>query len=131
MKKIVFVIGLVVLFALAASPLAKRAWLGKTLSAREVAARWGAEPFDAAKFKNGDFKTRSKMAATLMGSKELLNKGPDEIRNILGPWDGYLSADILPAYIIWDGRIAGGDSWQLVFLLDKSHKTSEIIVNKN
>lgn len=131
MKKVFFISAVIILFALAASPLAKRAWIGKTLTAKEVAARWGTEPFDSEKFKNGAYKVRSKMTWALMGSKEMLGKGPAEVRELLGPWDGYLSADILPAYIIWDGRIEGGDSWQIVFLLDKSHKTSEIVVNRN
>lgn len=131
MRNALIVIGLVTLFALAASPLAKRAWVGKTLSETEVAARWGKVPLDNQKFKESDYKIRAKMAWAAMRSKELLGKTPAEIRAELGPWDGYLSADILPAYIIWDGRIEGGDSWQLVFLMDKSHKISEIIVNRN
>lgn len=131
MKKFFVIAGVIMLFALAASPLAKRAWIGKTLSAKQVAARWGTEPFDGAKFKSGDYKIRAKMAWALMGSKVFVGKGPAEIRESLGPWDGYLSADILPAYIIWDGRLEGGDSWQIVFLLDKSHKTTEIVVNRN
>lgn len=66
-----------------------------------------------------------------MSSKELFGKGAAEIRALLGDWDGYYWSDAFPAYIIKDGRLDHGDTWQIVFLLDRRWKTSEIIVHKN
>lgn len=131
MKKVILATLSVLVVGYGCVSLAKHFWRGETKSVSAVEKQWGHEPFDAAKFKSGDYKARAKMAASMMTSKVLIGKSIDDIEKLLGTWDGYYFTDMFPAYIIQDGRIEKGDSWQIVFLLDKNYKTSEIIVHKN
>lgn len=76
-----------------------------------------------------DINARAKMTADLL-KKQNLFKGQTvrEIKNALGNPDGFYFTDIYPAYLI---DMTTDDSWQIVFLLDKEHKVSELIVHKN
>lgn len=111
--------------------IAKYEWRSEPQSYTQVQNRWGSEPFDIVKFKEGGYKIRAKMAAALMKSKEFLGKDPTEIRAQLGDWDGYYFTDTYPAYIIQSRREGSDETWQIVFLLNRRYKTTEIIVNKN
>ncbi|MGE0763054.1 MAG: hypothetical protein AB7N80_07235 [Bdellovibrionales bacterium] len=111
---------------------AKHFWRGKTLSTQEVARQWGAAPFDAVKFKEGDEKVRAAMAHSMLTKrKEFIGKSVLEIRGQLGMPDGYYFSDVFPAYMIHRGKGANEDSWQIVFLLTNERRVDDVIVHKN
>lgn len=131
LSQTLFVMGFLALFVYGSISIAKFKWRGETLSVAEVRARWGSELFDAAKFKAGDYKVRAKMAASILKDKPVVGMSIDRIRPLLGNWDGYYFNDAFPAYIIQDGQIEHGETWQLVFVFDQNRKIKEIFVNKN
>ena len=71
------------------------------------------------------------MAYSLIKSEKYLGKSVSEIRQELGDPDGYYFSDTYPAYIITDAVNKGVDVWQIVFLIDKNRKISEVVVHKN
>lgn len=121
----------VLAFALSAFVYASHPWLGKTLSASQVRDRWGDEVFEETKFKNGDVKSRAKMAFSLLSSKKMLGLKAAEVRTRLGDFDGHYFSETYPTYLIQVANKAGEESWQIVFLIDKDRKTREVIVHKN
>lgn len=131
MKKLFVVLfvfgGLVSLFAGA-----KHFWRGETLGLKQAERRWGFQEFDEKRFREASITEKSKMTASLLKLQEKY-KGMDvtEIRNRFGDYDGFYFSDMYPTYIIEEGKNAKDDTWQLVFLLDRAHKISEIIVHKN
>lgn len=131
MRKSGLIVVSIVVLAFCGLAVAKHFWRGKTMSVPAVEKTWGHDPFDACRFREGDAKTRSKMAKSMMSSKQFIGKSSEEIRKELGSWDGYYFPDMFPAYIIQDGRIEKGDTWQIVFLLDQHQKVTEVIVHKN
>jgi hypothetical protein len=111
---------------------AKHFWRGETMPKSQVAKKWGQGSFDLQKFKNGDEKTRAAMAfAILQNQKQFIGKDRAQIRVELGDFDGFYFSDMFPAYMIESGSTQAEDSWQLVFLLDRNEKVSEVIVHKN
>lgn len=110
---------------------AKHFWRGQTLPVDKVAQTWGTEAFDAKKFRDGGVAVRAKMASSVLRLNPLKGKTPEEVRSALGSWDGYYFSDMFPAYIIQDGRVQSGGTWQIVFLLDRKQRISEVIVHKN
>lgn len=111
---------------------AKHFWRGETLSARQVKEKWGDASFQADTFRAGSEETRAKMAYDLMkNSKKFIGKDRAEIRAILGDFDGFYFSDMFPTYIIATAKKAGDSTWQIVFILDRNEKVSEIIVHKN
>lgn len=131
MRKFSLFIVSIAVFSFCGFAVAKHFWRGETMSVSKVEKTWGNAPFDAKKFRDGDVKARAKMAKSILSSKQFIGKFADEIRTELGSWDGYYFSDMFPAYIIQDGRAENGDTWQIVFLLDRQQKVSEIIVHKN
>lgn len=116
----------------AASLSAKHFWRGKTLSAQEVAQKWGVGEFDTTKFKTGDEKVRASMAySAIIKKKDFVGKLVTDIRQQLGAPDGYYFSDVFPAYMIYRGQGEKEDSWQLVFLLSNERRVSDVIVHKN
>ena len=93
---------------------------GDFLSIKKVEKRWGKTQFSAAQFKKGDMKVRASMAVSLMKNEKLLGKTNIEIWQLLGRHDGRYFSSIIPAYIIEDKSMIGGDVWQIVFFLDKN-----------
>ncbi len=108
-------------------------WKGETLSSSEVKKRWGNEPFDVGRFKSGNTAIRATMAYSLMKEKKdlFIGKPAIEIRELLGPNEGYYFTDIYPVYFIQEGKDHTEDTWQIVFLIDRNEKVAEIIVHKN
>jgi hypothetical protein len=109
---------------------AKHFWRGDTMSAKQAEKKWGTSPFDAEKFKNSR-ENRAKMTASALRSKSLIGKDRVQIREALGAHDGYYFTDMYPAYIVSDESKTGGDTWQLVYLLDGDYKVKEVILHKN
>lgn len=50
---------------------------------------------------------------------------------MLGDHDGYYFSDMFPAYMIHRGKTREEKSWQIVFLLDRKQRVSEVVVHKN
>ena len=67
----------------------------------------------------------------LKNQKQYIGKSISEIREIFGPYSGYYFSDMFPTYFIEIARTRQEDSWQIVFLIDRKEKISEIIVHKN
>ncbi len=106
-------------------------WRGETMSIKKIEKKWGASTFDATKFKNGDLKIKSAMAASLIKLKKYIGKSVEEVRNQLGDPDGYYFSDVYPAYIIEEGQTRDQDTWQIVFLLNQKRLVTGVIVHKN
>ena len=108
--------------------------VGETMSIQKVCKRWGKTPFDLEKFKsasNNEF-IRAQMACSLLKKqKQFRGKDRVEIRSIFGDYDGHYFSDMFPTYMIEIAKKRGEDSWQIVFLIDRKEKISEIIVHKN
>lgn len=106
-------------------------WGGKTMSAREVKAKWGDEKYDAKKFKDGGYEHKAKMAYSIMQDKSLIGKTFMEIREIFGPPEGFYFIDTYPAYIITRGKDRSEDTWQIVFRIGDGYKVRDIIMHRN
>jgi len=104
---------------------------GITLPIKKVEKRWGKQKFDLAKFKLGDKTSRAAMAASLIKNKDLIGKTNAEIFKLLGYGDGYYFSDLIPAYLIEDNSLKGGEVWQIVFILGNQSKVKSIHVHKN
>jgi hypothetical protein len=107
-------------------------WRGKTMSAAAATERWGSTPFDAEGFREGDAKTRASMAASIQKrAKEFKGKSVLEIREMLGPTDGFYFSDVNPTYLVQIGKDRTEETWQLVFLLNSKRLVEDIIIHKN
>lgn len=73
----------------------------------------------------------SMTCSLLKNQKKFIGKWYYEIRDLLGPHSGYYFSEFFPTYLIESAKKKGKDSWQIVFLLDRKQKISEIIVHKN
>jgi len=93
---------------------------------------WGESPFDADKFKNGDEAARASMAVSILKNpKPFIGKTVPELRQILGPQTGFYRFDMNPAYIISESDKADGDTWQILFLIDRHYKIKSVKIHKN
>ena len=107
-------------------------WRGDTMSAKEAEKRWGKIEFNAEKFKNSDLKVRSLMAASIQENEKLFKgKSVLEIRELLGPTDGFYFSDVYPTYLIQVGKNHSEETWQLVFLLNNKRNVEKVIIHKN
>ncbi len=99
------------------------------MSKAKVGQRWGRVDFSKDKFKSGDYKVRASMAFSMLNQeKSFTGKTIPTIREELGDPDGFYFTDMYPAYLI---DLKEDDSWQIVFLLDRNYKVSELILHKN
>lgn len=131
MKKIIsiFFVSLALIFS--KNLIAQSFWGGKTMSAKEVKAKWGDEKYDLKKFKEGSYEIKSKMAYSIMTDRTLIQKPYEEIKNIFGPNEGFYFVDTYPTYIIQRGKSHSEETWQLVFRMDNQYKVRDIIMHKN
>lgn len=131
MKKIIVLLLVLTTFVTTWS-FAKHFWRGEVINSAEVKKRWGKTPLDETKFKAGNSSVRAPMAFALMKTaKSYVGKDRTEIEQKFGRPDGFYFSDMFPAYMIQRGKEVGEDSWQIVFLLDREQKVSEIVVHKN
>lgn len=130
MRMQIFILGCVLSVFICGGFVAAEHFLhGETMTKAKTAKKWGQEPFNADRFKNGDEKVRASMAFSILADpKPFLKKDVLEIRKILGDPDGFYITDKFPAYII---QLSEQESWQIVFLLDRQDRVSEVIVHKN
>ena len=129
---------LIVIIILTLTPIfyvvAKHFWRGETMSMSKVCMRWGEAPLNVSNFKkaSNDESVRAKMTCSLLKEqKKFFGKDRTEIRAMFGNYDGHYFSDMFPTYIIESSRQKGEDTWQIVFLIDRNEKISEIIVHKN
>ncbi|MFN8790082.1 MAG: hypothetical protein ACK5Y2_01350 [Bdellovibrionales bacterium] len=106
-------------------------WGGKTMSSRDVKAKWGREKYDVQKFKEGSYDLKAKMAYWIMSDKSLIGRPYEEIREMFGENDGFYFIDTYPTYIIQRGKNHSEETWQLVFRMDNQFKVRDIIMHKN
>ncbi len=94
--------------------------------------RYGNASFDPAKFKKADQRTRASMAISLIKSKKYIGKPLTSIREELGNWDGYFESDSIPAYLIESSDTGSKETWEILFLPDKTGRNvGEIKIHKN
>lgn len=102
------------------------------MTADGAAKRWGSVEFDSSKFKTGDTKIRALMTSSLQKHEnQFKGKSALEIRELLGPFDGFYFTDAYPTYLIQIGKSHSEDTWQIVFLLDDDRLVKKIIIHKN
>ena len=104
------------------------------MSIKKVCKRWGEKPFDLRKFKGAsdNESVRAQMACSLLKQqKNFIGKYRWKIREMFGDYDGHYFSDMFPTYMIEIAKKRGEKSWQIVFLIDRKEKISEIIVHKN
>lgn len=131
-KKITLSIFLILGSGYAGLAIAKHFWRGETLTKTNVEKRWGKTKFEIEKFKTGDLTLRASMAASLMDhSKIFIGKDPSDVRKMLGDFDGFYFTDMFPTYLIQRAQNRSEEAWQIVFLLGRDKKVSEVIVHKN
>ena len=131
MKRLLIAFFSIVLFSVAAMSV-QHFWRGETISSNEAEKRWGSVEFNAAKFRDGDLKTRASMAASLKKKeKDFRGKRVEEIRRELGPTSGFYFTDVYPTYLIQAGETHKEETWQIVFLLNKERRAESIIIHKN
>lgn len=94
--------------------------------------KWGAKPFEAEKFKKGNKVVKASMAVDLIRSKIFVGKTFEEVKAVLGNYDGYFESDSIPAYIIDIKKKPDKETWQVLFLPDKTGiHVEEVKIHKN
>lgn len=139
MKKIGVIITVVTilfisLFYVWAKSSSKHFWHGDLMSEKKVCERWGKQALNVKKFKSAGegSSVRAKMACSLIkNKKKFLGKDTGEIMKLFGSCDGHYFSDMIPAYLIEIASKKGQDSWQIVFLIDRRERVSDIVVHKN
>lgn len=102
------------------------------MTADVAAKRWGSVELDSSKFKTGDVKVRASMTASLQKHEnKFKGKSALEIRELLGPFDGFYFTDAYPTYLIQIGKSHSEETWQIVFLLDNDQRVKKAIIHKN
>lgn len=105
---------------------------GETMSQDDVCKKWGAEELALDKFRTANAPKRAAMACSILKNKMIyFGKDGLEIRKLFGDFDGYYFSNFYPTYLIQIGKNHSEDTWQLVFLIDRDRKISEIVVHKN
>ena len=104
------------------------------LSANEVCRRWGERPLDIAAFRSAeeDESTRAAMACSLLKTQDdYVGMHRPEIAPLFGNPTGYYHTELHPTYLIEVAKTRAQDTWQIVFLIDRDQKVSEVVVHKN
>ncbi len=133
MKKVILILTTLVFMMPICYSIAKHFWRGTTMSLNKVCQRWGGAPLSIEKFKKApNDSIRAEMTCSLLKKKkQFIGKHANEIRELFGPSDGHYFSEMFPTYMIEIARKQGQDAWQIVFLIDRNEKISEIIVHKN
>lgn len=132
MKKIVIVLGFIA--TIGGIVFAGKGFLSreKFMPLEKAEKKYGSQPFDPAKFKKADQKTRASMAVALIKSKRYIGKPISFVREELGEWDGYFETDGIPAFLIEGPDTGSKEAWEILFLLDKTgRKVGEVKIHKN
>ncbi len=125
------------LFVAAAAPSLLTTWNllnPDYLSVGEVCRRWGERPLDIAAFRSAeeDESTRAAVACSLLKTQDdYVRMNHLEIGPLLGNPTGYYHTELQPTYLIEVAKTRAQNTWQIVFLIDRSGKVSEVVVHKN
>ena len=125
------------LFAADALPSLRAVWRFVNpdyMSVSEVCRRWGERPFDVAAFRaaDEDESVRAAMTCSLLRNQDdYVGMHRLEINPLFGNPTGFYYTEFIHTYIIESAKTRAQDSWQIVFLLDRDRKVSEIVVHKN
>lgn len=121
-----------VLLLFSMSCTADDSWLEQQafLTTSKVKTLFGNAKFEKEKFRTGSNLQRGEMAASLLLLKPYIGADFAKVIEDLGPVTGHFWADWIPAYLIDSPKIKQ-QKWQLVFLLSKDRKVSDIRVHKN
>ncbi len=120
--------------ALPSLPAARNLLNPDYLSVGEVCRRWGERPLDVAAFRSAeeDESMRAAMACSLLRVQDgYVGMHRREIEPLFGNPTGYYETELHPAYLIEAAKTGAQDSWQIVFLIDRDLKVSEVVVHKN
>ena len=132
MKRFAYISSFIIIIGCVSVFAAGHFWRGTTINANQAKQRWGQTSFDPQKFKSGDAKVRASMASSIVSNQNLFRgKSITEIRELLGPTDGFYFKDIFPTYLIQIGQTHDEETWQLVFLLNSERTIDEVIIHKN
>lgn len=132
MKRLLVGFGILVAAASGATAVSGFLSRQKFMPVERAEAKYGRVPFNAAKFKAGNEKLRASMASAVIRSKRYLGAPIAKVREELGEWDGYFETDSIPAYFIDSSTDPTKDSWQLLFLPDKTgNAVGEVKIHKN
>lgn len=104
---------------------------GTFISAKEAEKRWGKTDINLDKWKTATITERAKMVSSIVANKkDFVGKTNLEIKQIFGNYDSYYINDPVPAYTIQENSPAGGERWDLVFLIDKNNKVFDIKIHR-
>jgi len=136
MKKIYLFISLVFVICIAVTLFAANYtnlfYKGTFLNEKDVIAKWGSEEFTENRWKTSTIPERTRMVASLLRNKQkYIGKTNIEIREIFGDPDSHYLSEALPAYTIQENTPAGGERWDVVFLINKENKIIDIRVHRN
>lgn len=133
MRKVIYLIGVIVL--LGSVLCVGKGFLSREefMSIEKAEQRWGSQPFDPKVFKTGNQKIRGLMAVALIKSKRYIGKPISSVREELGNWDGYFETDGIPAYFIESSKTGSKEVWEILFLPDKKNprNVGEVRIHKN
>ena len=107
---------------------------GDFMPVRKVCQRWGEQPLDIEVFRSADDddSVRAGMACTILKTQDdYIGMHRLEILELFGEASGYYYTEMPPTYLIEKARTREQDSWQIVFLINKSREVREIVVHKN
>ena len=54
-----------------------------------------------------------------------------QIQSLFGDHTGYHDTEVVPTYLIEVAATEAQETWQIVFLLDRDRKVSDVVVHKN
>ncbi len=132
MKKIFLFMVPISAFFVFSIAVAKHFWRGELMPKNKVCQTWGTAPFDSKAFKGSSEETKATMACSLLEKqKQFIGKDTLEIRAELGNYEGHYFSDMFPTYMIYSAKSRAESSWQIVFLIDRNQKISEVVVHKN
>lgn len=94
--------------------------------------KWGRRPFNSEEFKNSSSTKRGAMAVDIILTKHFLGKSIlADVRRELGTPDNYFFSDTIIAYEIEPPNKNEEESWELVFIPDKTLKfVKEVKIHK-
>ncbi len=128
---ILIVLSLIVTGSLIAKNYKNIFYKGHFISAKEAEKRWGKINIELEKWKTANIADRAKMASSIViNKKNFIGKTNLEIKQIFGDYDSYYINDPVPAYTIQENSPAGGERWDLVFLIDKDNKVFDIKIHR-
>jgi hypothetical protein len=133
MKKYIIIFGLVILVLFQFKQLfAETYFKAVFMSPEKALKKWGRQPFEPGDFKSFEAKKKAAMAVDIILTKKFIGKSIlEDVRGQLGRPDGYFFSDTIIAYEIDPLAEGKKESWEMVFMPDKSLKfVKEVRIHK-